>query len=224
LDLLTVGRFQLHTVILGTGISGLTAAYALSGVREVTSSVYEQDSVAGGLCRTHKQDGFAFDAVSHVLHFRSAEAEQLVRTILDGNLSRHERKATIYFRERHVPYPFQTHLGFLPFRERLSCLLGYLGSRIARWNGRAPDVANFEEWINRHFGRGIARHFMTPYNTKLWGVPPREMSADWVRPFVPTMSVSQVLQSLNRRTSNPGYNSSFLYPQRGGIQELLTPA
>jgi UDP-galactopyranose mutase len=38
-------------------------------------------------------------------------------------------------------------------------------------DGRAPEPRNFEEFIYKVWGSGIARHFAIPYNRKLWAVP-----------------------------------------------------
>lgn len=212
----------MHTVIMGAGISGLTAAYALAQLPGETYEIYEKDSQVGGLCRTQQEDGFTFDAVSHVLHFRSPAAERLVHAILDGNIVEQTRNAWIHFRQQYIPYPFQMHLGYLPARERATCLLSYLKEWRSHRRDQSSAPADFEAWIRRHFGEGIARHFMIPYNTKLWGVPPRELSADWVRPFVPPMSPWLALTSaFLKRSHNPGYNRSFCYPKRGGIQALI---
>ena len=212
----------MQTVILGAGISGLTAAYALSRIPGASCSVYEEGSAPGGLCQTHKYDGFTFDAISHVLHFRSAEAEQLAEKVVAGKLTQHERRSWIYFRGRYIPYPFQSHLGFLPFAERVSCLTGYLAAYATQHAKAHQAPENFEEWIHSHFGTGIARHFMTPYNTKLWRLSPREMSADWVRAFVPTISIRDIFRSFyGKNNTSLGYNSYFIYPDAGGVQSLV---
>jgi protoporphyrinogen oxidase len=211
-----------HTAILGGGISGLTAAYALAQDSLKSCTVYEQNAMSGGLCRVVEREGFKFDVVSHVLHFRSQEARQLVETLLDGNMLQVERSAWIYFRGSYVPYPFQSHMGFLPLAEKVSCLMGYWRAWISRqFNGdRQPET--FEDWIHHHFGSGIARHFMTPYNSELWGTPPREMSPDWVRPFVPSSNLRQAMAGmLFKRSKNFGYNAFFHYPRHGGIQALV---
>ena len=63
---------------------------------------------------------------------------------------------------------------------------------------------------------------MTPYNTKLWGLPPREMSADWVRAFVPTVSTRDIFRSFfGKNNTSLGYNSYFVYPDEGGVQSLV---
>ena len=61
---------------------------------------------------------------------------------------------------------------------------------------------------------------MIPYNTRLWGVPPSEITADWCSRFVPLPKLEDVLAGavgLNDREL--GYNASFVYP-RLGIGEL----
>lgn len=212
----------MHTVILGAGVCGLTAAYELSRLQQEDCSVYEQDSAIGGLCRLVEREGFKFEIVSHVLHFRSNQAQRLVDTILGDSLLRIERSAWIYFRERYVPYPFQSHMGFLPLAEKVSCLAGYWRAWAScQLNGnRNPE--NFEDWIQQHFGAGVARHFMTPYNRALWGLPPHEMSVDWIRPFVPTLSFRQAMAGfLSKHSKDIGYNSYFYYPARGGMQAFV---
>jgi protoporphyrinogen oxidase len=216
---LKVQTSSMKTVILGAGIAGLTAAQELNRIKESETCVYEQNSKVGGLCRLEEEGDFRFEIVSHVLHFRSHEAKELVDSVAGNSLVQIERSAWIYFRGRYVPYPFQTHLGFLPLAERVSCLSGYLHAWLGRQlngNHRAQD---FEDWIRRNYGAGIGRHFMFPYNRELWGLQPSEMSVDWVRPFVPTVSLKQTMAGfLSRRPKTIGYNSYFYYPSQGGMQ------
>ncbi len=215
-------RQETQTVILGAGISGLTTAYALERIPGEQYRIFEQGSAPGGLCRVVQKDGFSFDVVSHVLHFRSDPVRNLAYDLLGEKLLSIDRSAWIYFRGRYIPYPFQTHLGFLPWPEKISCLGGYLKA----WAGRRLNgnhlPENFESWIRYHFGSGIARHFMVPYNMELWGLSPREMSTDWVRPFVPGSTLKQTLGGLfANRSSGTGYNSCFTYPAQGGMQALV---
>ena len=61
---------------------------------------------------------------------------------------------------------------------------------------------------------------MIPYNSRLWGVHPREITSSWCQRFVPLPRLEDVIAGavgLNDREL--GYNSNFIYP-RLGIGEL----
>ncbi|MEJ2008132.1 MAG: NAD(P)-binding protein [Acidobacteriota bacterium] len=212
----------MQTVILGAGISGLSAAYALQQSSPDSYSLYEQAPTVGGLCRTQQVDGYLFDTVSHVLHFRSEETKDLVQQIVGEDLVRQERSAWIYFQGRYVPYPFQTHLNALPAAARADCLGGYIKAWAKRKISNTREPENFGKWVEQYFGGGIARHFMRPYNRKLWGVPPEELSLDWIRPFVPRTELRQVISNVVSRRNHHqmGYNPWFFYPAHGGIQTV----
>lgn len=216
-----MGEHRLHTVVLGAGISGLSAAYALQELSPGGYRLYEQAPAVGGLCRTQQVGEFQFDTVSHVLHFRSEETRNLVQQIVGVNLIQQERSAWIYFQRRYVPYPFQTHLDALPMAAKADCLAGYLRAWLKRKIAGARQPENFGEWVDEYFGKGIARHFMKPYNQKLWGVAPEQMGLDWIRPFVPQTELKQVVSNIiSSRNHQVGYNPYFFYPARGGIQAV----
>jgi len=85
----------------------------------------------------------------------------------------------------------------------------------------AAEFHSFEQWIHSTLGLGIAKHFMVPYNEKLWTVPLSELTCEWMGRFMPSISLEQVLEgALSDQSQNVGYNASFGYPLRGGIESL----
>lgn len=81
---------------------------------------------------------------------------------------------------------------------------------------------DFEEFIYRTWGRGIARHFAIPYNRKLWGVPLSEMETSWLGNRVPMPDLEDMIEGALEPVPRPmGPNARFGYPLRGGFQALM---
>jgi protoporphyrinogen oxidase len=117
-------------------------------------------------------------------------------------------------------YPFQANLHGLPAAVVSECLLGFIRA-VNDPASQAPPT-DFEDYCNKRFGAGIARHFMIPYNAKLWGVHPREITAAWCTRFVPIPKLDEVVRgAVGDAPPEMGYNIHFLYPKHGGIQSLV---
>jgi protoporphyrinogen oxidase len=62
---------------------------------------------------------------------------------------------------------------------------------------------------------------MRPYNEKLWGADLSRLTTDWQGRFVPKPSAAEVVYgALTDSNALFGYNATFRYPVRGGIQVL----
>jgi protoporphyrinogen oxidase len=207
-------------VILGGGLTGLSAAFHLG---EIPALVLERESEPGGLARTHAEDGFTFDCTGHLLHLRDQAVIALVDRILPGAFARHERRALVRSHGVYTDYPFQANLHGLPDPVVKECLAGFMEAEIRRAAEGGPDLARigFREWAEATFGSGIARHFMLPYNAKLWRTDLDAIECGWVSWSVPRPALKEVLDgAFGRTVRGLGYNPTFLYPKRGGIRAL----
>lgn len=204
------------TIIIGGGLTGISAALHLKH----PYLLFEQESRLGGLARTEERDGFFFDYTGHWLHLRDTYAKDLVNRHAEKDLQSIPRKAKVYSNGTFIRYPFQANVHGLPSPVIYECLLGYIES-LQRRNESEPR--NFEQYILHHFGSGIARHFMIPYNSKLWGVHPREITSAWCQRFVPIPTVEQMVAgAIGVEFTELGYNTRFLYPKQGGIEALTS--
>jgi protoporphyrinogen oxidase len=211
---------QPPVVVVGGGLAGISTCYHLNGYPTV---LCEREKNVGGTARSCTLDGFTFDHTGHLLHLHHDYTKKLIRRLLRGNLVECERRAWIFSHGVYTRYPFQANLYGLPAQVIEECFLGLWKSR--KLYGRDPLSAdhplNFAEWCERLFGEGISRHFMLPYNQKLWTVPAQDMTPEWCGPFVPQPSLEDVLAgALTDHTKAFGYNTRFLYPRQGGIQAL----
>ena len=199
-------------VILGGGLTGISAALHLRR----PWVLFEREGQLGGLAVTRERDGYFFDRTGHWLHLRDAGMKKLVGETLPGAMAEVERRARIFSHGATTLYPFQANLFGLPPEVVKECLLGVIEAKL---QPPADEPKNFEEYCLRHFGKGISKHFMIPYNERLWGVSPREITAAWCSRFVPLPNLEQVVSgAVGANAGVLGYNASFAYPKRGGIQ------
>jgi protoporphyrinogen oxidase len=212
-------------VVLGGGLAGLSALWHLQKAGWENSFLFEKESRVGGLTRSETVNGFTFDYTGHLLHFRNDTVKELVSNLLGQNIHYVARNSWILSKGVYTRYPFQTNLYGLPSSVIKECILGFIKATANGHHGRfakvCSDYVNFEEWIYSTLGSGIATHFMVPYNEKLWTVPLKELTCDWMGRFVPTTSLEQILDgALSDQSKNIGYNAQFGYPLKGGIESL----
>ena len=204
-------------LIIGAGLAGLSTAYHLG---DRSYRVIEKEKEAGGLCRSYQKDGFTFDMTGHLLHFRQAAIKALVEGLLDGRLEQHVRRSFIYSHRTYTEYPFQVNTYGLPPEVVRECLMGFIDT-LAKPAATRPADLSFKDWILDNMGEGIARHFMVPFNEKLWQVSLDELTSDWVSWLVPKPNLKDVINgALGIKDKAFGYNPTFLYPAQGGISAL----
>ena len=207
-----------RVLILGAGPCGLGAAYRLSELGHRDFLVCERADQVGGLAASVETgDGFTWDLGCHVLFSRSPYFNAVMDEVLVGEWSERRRDATVWMEGRFVPYPLQYNLHRLPPEMRRDCVVGLI--RAAR---ATSEPATFLEWIASAFGEGLARHFMVPYNEKIWAAPLDSMSLEWIAERVPRPDLERaILNVLDARDdSGWGPNARFRYPRKGGIGEI----
>ena len=205
-------------LIIGAGLAGLSTAYHLS---DRPYRVVEKEKEAGGLCRSYRMDGFTFDVTGHLLHFRQPAIRELVERLLAGQLEQHSRRSYIYSYKTYTEYPYQVNTHGLPPEVVRECLMGFIATLTAPPSTLKPEERSFKQWILESLGEGFAKHFMVPFNEKLWQVSLEELTSDWVSWLVPKPELKDVINgALGIKDKAFGYNPSFLYPRQGGIGAL----
>ena len=69
-----------QVIILGGGISGLSYAYSLLK-RDISVTIYEKESLPGGLMKSFFFGDFTFDFGPHVLRSRDKEVMKFVKRV-----------------------------------------------------------------------------------------------------------------------------------------------
>lgn len=209
--------------ILGGGISGVTLARLLAADGHRVT-VLEQADRPGGLCRSRRFGEFTFDeAGGHIVFSKDREvlAWQLERCGGEASTVRTVRNTKIRWHDRWVPYPFENGVGHLAQDAIVDCVAGYIEAYAQRRSG-APCPPNFGDWIEWRMGSGFARHFMVPYNEKIWKCDLRTMASDWVAGRVPEAPVEDIVRSaIGVDTEGYTHQSVFWFPRQGGFETMV---
>jgi UDP-galactopyranose mutase len=205
------------TLIIGAGPAGLSAAYHYRG----DYILVEKEERVGGLCRSVCDRGFVFDYAGHIIFTSDPYISDVLYPMLLGdNLHWQFREAWIYSKDIYTRYPFQASTYGLPVDVVKECILGAME---AAQNYR-PDFKpeSFAQFVKAQWGTGICKHFMVPYNRKVWTVPLEEMSWEWMNGRVPQPNLGEILDGALQPQPKPmGPNARFGYPLRGGYEALM---
>lgn len=207
--------------IVGGGPSGLMLGHLLAAAGH-TLDIFEAEAEIGGLCRSRITDGYTFDlAGGHIMYTKDARVAAFwERLFADQPLVVTRRDSRIlHQRGLFTSYPFENSLGELPLEHNLECTEGVIRAHLAR--ATTPEPSNFEDWVRWKMGPGVGRHFMEPYNRKIWKADLRQMSTDWIAGRVPDAPLEDVLRaSLGHTTEGYTHQSTFRYPLRGGFAAI----
>ena len=205
----------MKTIIVGAGPAGLSAAYHL----KKNHILIEKEKKIGGLGRSREVDFFIFDYAGHIFFSKDVYANNLFLELLQDNHHFQERNAWIYSKEIYSRYPFQSNLYGLPAEIIRECIEGF---KKAQEKSGASSPANFGEWIDSTFGEGIGKHFMKPYNQKVWARPLSHLDYTWIEDRVKVCGLEEVIAGSQASLPDSyGPNSRFGYPLRGGCQSLM---
>lgn len=204
-------------VIVGGGPCGLAAAWQLCklGAKPI---VIEREPLVGGLCATHERDGWRFDLGGHRFVSSDAALSRWLEGLLGDDLLVGERRSVVLHEGRRFRYPLQAVdlVRNLGVRDNLRALAGYADARV-RARIWPREARTFEDWVVARFGRPLYDAFFGPYTEKLWGLPPRLISADWARERISLLHLGDALLRMLRlrRAPTRTYARRYRYPRLG---------
>ncbi|HRJ50132.1 MAG: FAD-dependent oxidoreductase [Phycisphaeraceae bacterium] len=211
-------------LILGAGPTGLGAAYRLRELGHDDFFMYDRNPYLGGLAHSFVDEaGFTWDIGGHVMFSHYTYYNEVFDRLMGDEYTLNDRESWVRIMGRWVPYPFQNNIRHLPPEVTFECLSGLIKAQNGKGKIPGPAAAkNFGEFIDAVFGEGIARHFMRPYNFKVWAYPPEMMNKQWIGERVAVLDVDRALRNVVLGTDDFGWgpNNRFKFPLRGGTGEF----
>lgn len=181
-----------QAVVIGAGPAGLTAAYELSklGMR---STILEADQLVGGISRTVDYRGYRFDIGGHRFFSKVPLINQVWDEILREDFLLRPRMSRIHYRGKFFDYPLRAGnalAGLGPIESLLVCL-SYGKAKFFP----SAEETNFEQWVSNRFGHRLYNIFFKTYTEKVWGIPCREISADWAAQRIKNLSLIEAVRN-----------------------------
>jgi protoporphyrinogen oxidase len=235
-------------LIIGAGPAGLTAAWELLERTGITPVVLEGDPVVGGISRTLEHNGNRIDIGGHRFFSKSdrvmewwlrhlpigAEEGKAVGPDDEPVMLVRGRLSRILYRGKFFKYPIALELDTLAKIGWLETAAIGLAFVRAKLFPRKPEASLEDFFINR-FGRRLYRTFFKDYTEKVWGVPCRDIPAEWGAQRVKGLSIAAVIAHAVRKALGGGgalaqksvetsLIDRFLYPKRGPGQLWETVA
>jgi len=226
-----------RVVVLGAGLSGLSAAWRLARADCQSITVLEQAGDVGGLARTIVTDtGARYDLGSHRIHVQFLpEPMAVLKETVGDDLLVQPRHGRLRLNDRWIHYP-PTLAAFLAGMGPRLVAAGSIGMLRERMPWRKPAHArrraqtrsvkgsdpfsaqaepelSYEDLLVHKAGRVIYEVFYEPYAWKVYGTDPRRVSADAAKIRVTHTSVWEVAASwLRNRAHKPSF---YIYPREG---------
>merc|ERR1719224_309671 len=103
-----------------------------------------------------------FDVGGHVIFSHYKYFDQLIDTAVGTgpeHWNEHQRVSYVWMKNRWIAYPFQNNISALDTDDQEKCLVGLVDAKVRVATAQSKP-ANFDEWILRVMGDGIADIFM----------------------------------------------------------------
>ena len=196
---------QVKYLIIGAGISGLTAANYL----KKDYLLIEKENEPGGYCRTIHRGDYVWDYAGHFFHFKTDEFSRLLHeNIPEQDIISQTKRTKILYKGQLVDYPFQTNIHQLEKQEFIDCLYDLFQRK------EKTEYSDFLDMLYGKFGKSIVEKFLKPYNEKLYACDLHQLDKDAMGRFFPYADIPQIIANM-KREQDSSYNSTFLYPRNG---------
>jgi len=192
-------------VIIGAGISGLSAAHHLPA----EYVILEKENVIGGLSTQYTprdSGGHRFDFGGHYFHFQDkGEIKEYIEKY--GRFKEFLRKSAVFMLDRYIPFPLQYHLSFLPAPLKKAAL----GEILSRGEHKST---NLREYLEHNFGNTLFSLFFDPFLSKYYGTNLTELAADMDKGSISVPDEKTAAAGYRgERFAKTGYNPVFYYPE-----------
>lgn len=207
-------------IIFGAGPAGLACAMELIKNNQEVVMV-EKDSQVGGIAKTVKYKGYHFDIGGHRFFTKEKEVLDLWQNTLGNDFLKRPRLSRIYYNNKFYFYPLKplNALKNLGIFQALGIMASYVFTRLKYYMGFQKKPKTFEDWVTQKFGKKLFNIFFKTYTEKVWGIPTREIGAEWAAQRIKGLSLTKAVINAFfpkiKRAKTTSLIDEFHYPRFG---------
>jgi len=203
-------------VILGAGISGISAGYHLN-LKGRKAVIYEKNNSWGGLCDNFNVGKFKFDNAIHL----SFTDNIYVKNLFSKSTSffTYKPKIASYYKGIWLKHPAQNNLFPLPIEEKVKIIKSFIN----RGKNTKKTIKDYEGWLRYQYGDYFAENFPMKYSKKYWTIDSKKLTICWIKNRMYKPTIDEVLKgSMTGNTPNSYYANRMRYPKKGGYKSFLS--
>jgi protoporphyrinogen oxidase len=206
-----------RVVVLGAGVTGLSAAYRLSQNPDIEVHVFEKETEVGGLCRSFRDGGFILDYGPHKFYtLIDGVLEEMCKIMGDDFLTR-DKSQNLYLKGKYFDFPLKITEMITKFPPHKSAeILASFGVSAAKGLKDKSEPKSYEDFIIQKFGKSLYSQIFEPMANKMFGNP-RQLDPNLARVRISSPGLVSVIKQLlspkkvDRTISAP----TFHYPKYG---------
>ncbi|MDD5226535.1 MAG: FAD-dependent oxidoreductase [Candidatus Omnitrophica bacterium] len=220
-----VMRENKTVVVLGAGLAGLSAAWALrkNGYRIV---ILEKLDRVGGLAITKSHDEYRYDLGPHNIHTVHNHVLTFLERHFSQTLFTHDPTSKILKNGKLIDYPLKGIRVITSLSLWKLPIVGasFFVARLRMFLSNPQRDNSFQDWITNRFGRQLYNEYFGNYAGKVWSIHPSQIDKYVAEKRIPVVGLTALIRAAIFRQSPKIDHPEFLeknFYLRNGIGETV---
>lgn len=164
--------------IIGAGPIGLVLAWRLLK-KNIKISIYEKNSIVGGMCRTWKWKGFLLDTGPHIFH----TPNKMLADFWDKEFKKFFIKKNFWCKnvdEKNFNVFWDYPVSIESISKYPKKLKNKIKNELKNINlEKKLNSRSYHEYVKNEVGPTLTSMFFEKYPEKIWGIPTKDLTPEW---------------------------------------------
>jgi len=206
-----------RVIVLGAGVTGLSAAYRLSQFPDCDVHVLEKESEVGGLCRSFSEGDFILDCGPHKFYSNVPGVTEAMCEVMGEEFLVREKVQKLFMSNKYFTFPLSLTEMITRFSMLKSLvILGSFGVQALRNVFLPKPVRSYQDFVITKFGKALFQHIFQPMAQKMFG-DPSQLDKRLAEVRISSPGLLSVLKNVlfSKKVDRSISAPEFHYPKKG---------